>query len=170
MKVLSLVLAALALCAGAAGAQIQAQAVRWQLITRRKQESGKPVDVSELALSSGALRGRLVARVKLFDDGPDAEGILLRYALDGKIAPAGDAQFQPLQAIPFSIDEKRVPRMAGKKFLEVPVDVTAAVALQLKRLSMEGFVLRELRLQLMVAPRRGDRAIQSVETSLPVTQ
>src|SRR6185503_11489607 len=109
----------------AASAQIEAQDVRWQLVTRQQQESGKPTDITQLDLTAGKLKGRLMARIRLFDKGQDSEGILLRYALTDKIAPGDEASFSPLLAVPFAIDERRIPRMKGNQFLEIPLDVTS---------------------------------------------
>ncbi len=169
MKRVLLSLAALALLAGAAGAEIEPQSVRWQLVSREKRESAKPTDVTQLpALVGDALPGRLFARVKLLNRGPATEGVLLRYALSSKIGPVD--QTLEIQAIPFVVDEKRVPKIGANQFLEVAIDVTNHVNLQLKRLARDEYALRELRLQLMVAPRRGDRSAQTIESSISVAK
>ena len=158
-----LLTAALALCAGAASAEVEPQAVRWQHISKQKQESAKPMDVAELALP---LEGKLLARVKLLNRGPATEGVLLRYSLTPKIS--ADAHTAPVGVVPFVIEEKRVPKIGANQFLEVTLDLTPAVTLYLKKIARDDFKLREIRLQLMVSPRRGEKGIKTIESALPI--
>jgi hypothetical protein len=147
---------------------VQLQSVRWQRAASGEGKGAQAVDLAELALKPGETTvAGLRARVKLLNRGPGVEGVLLRYALSGKIAPE-DGSVQPILAVPFAIDEKRVPKVGANEFHEVAVDPTAFVNLYLKRLARDGYRLHELRLQIMVSPRRGDKSAQTVETALPV--
>lgn len=172
-------LRAYALCLGAVGAalaaaparaEVQLQSVRWQQLAREKTQSARPLDVTQLALKDGApLTGRIVAKVKLLNRGPQVEGILLRYAMTAKVARVQDPKHPAVWALAYSLDEKRVPKIGANQFLETTLDPTALTDLYLRKLYREGYWPTELKLQVMLEPRKDNtEPLQVLESSLPV--
>lgn len=173
MKNAMKLLALLVLCALPASAEVELQSLRWQLTSKEKTAPGKPLDVTQLSLpAGGALKGRLIAKVRMLNRGAGTEGVLLRYTLSAKIDRLRDDKQAPAWALPFVTDEeKRVPKIGANQYLEADLDPTAFLELYLKRLGREGFRPVELKLQVMVEPRKsGDGAVRLLESSLPVGQ
>jgi hypothetical protein len=166
-------LVVLLLCAPPAAAEVELQSLRWQLSSKEKAPTGKPLDLTQLTLTPGAaLKGRLSAKVKLLNRGAAVEGVLLRYTVSAKIDRLREDHQEAAWALPFVTDEeKRVPKVGANQYLETALDPTAFLELYLKRLYREGFWPRELKLQVMVEPRKTDDGqIRILESALPIGQ
>lgn len=158
------------LSAAPAAAEVELQKVRWQLISR-KAAGAKPEtrEIDTLALAPGkTIKGRLVARLSFLNRGPAEQGVLLRYSLRARTAPLGEPG-KAGWAVPFMIEEKRVPTAAANQFVEVPLDPTVLLNLYLKKLARQLYEPTELKLEVMVEPRRGGKEpLKVIEASLPV--
>lgn len=158
---------ALLLAALPAAAEVQLQSVSWQQTASTK--GAKPADVSQLALPAGsAVKGHLRARVKLLNRGQAVEGVLLQYALTAELAPEDTAGAKPQWAIPFALDERRVPKIGPNEYLDVSVDPTQALTIYLRRVHREGYWPTQLKIQVMLTPRKGAGVMQVVDSTLPV--
>ena len=74
-----------------------------------------------------------------------------------------------LRCLPFMLEEKRVPKAGPNQLLQVSLETAPLFELYLKRIAREGFFPEELKLQVMVEPRRGGpTAIELLESSLKV--
>lgn len=158
----------LILCALPVRAEVELQSVRWQRAAREKGQPVKPAEIDSLPLAPGAaLGGRLQAVVKLLNRGAATEGILLRYAVTAKIA-RGKESDQAMWAVPFATEEKRVPKIGANQFMEAVLDPTAFIDIYLKRLSRAGYWLSEVKIQVMLEPRKDAvGALQILERPLP---
>lgn len=148
-------LAVLLLGASPAAAELELQKVQWQFARPGKGGPDRFQNISVAALSGAKLGGRLKANVTLLNRGPKAvEGILLRYSAAAKIAAAdgGEAEW----AVPFLLEEKRVPKVGPNQRKEVPLELTISLNLYLKRVNRVGYRVRELKVQIMLEPRRGE--------------
>lgn len=161
-----------ALAAAPARAEVALQSVRWQQRAKDKGQPAKAVDLQALALKPGAgLNGRLLAKVKLLNRGEETEGILLRYAVTAKAARVIEPKRPAVWALPFVIDEKRVPKIGANQYQEATLDPTALTELYLRKLWREGYWPEELKIQVMLEPRKdNDEPLQIVEASLPIGQ
>ena len=163
------VAAALAVAtAGAASAEIILEGVHWQV---GRMEGGRVAGWQDLkALDDGPpkLDSRLRARVVLKDTGAEEEGLLLRFALSARVAPADDATPEGSWAVPFIVDEKRVPKIGSDKMIEVIFDEGPALDLYFSRLAREGWWPDRIKIQAMLEPRRGMKAVQVVENVLEI--
>lgn len=172
-------LAAVVLCAAGAvlwaapaRAEIELQSVRWQQMSREKGQAAKPLDIKALSVKEGGpLGGRLLAKVKLLNRGAAVEGILLRYAVTAKIARIADPKRPAEWAVPYTIDQTRVPKVGANQFLEASLDPTALTELYLRKIYSQGYWPVELKLQVMLEPRKDNTgALQVLESSLPLGQ
>src|SRR5437899_2229724 len=79
-----------------ARAEIDLVSVQWQLVRREPGKALKPPTAENLSALSlapgGKLSGRLKAKLKLLNRGPEIEAVLLRYAVSAKIAPLDGRQ------------------------------------------------------------------------------
>ncbi|MDE2237285.1 MAG: hypothetical protein KGK30_05300, partial [Elusimicrobia bacterium] len=71
-------------------------------------------------------------------------------------------------AIPFFVDERRVPRIGASRVLEVPLQAGSALQIYLSRLARSGWWPDRVRIQVMLDPRPGSASIQTVEDILEV--
>lgn len=112
------------------------------------------------------MKGRLLAKLSLLNRGPAVEGILLRYTLASKIAPIGQPQ-ESVLAPPFLLESKRVPKVRANSLYDVVLDPSPGLKLYLKKSHRAGYWPEELRLQVMLEPRRGDKSrVQTLEIPL----
>ena len=70
--------------------------------------------------------------------------------------------------MPFDVDEKRVPKVAAGKVLDVSLDASSAVELYLRRVARAGWSPDRLKIQVMLEPHRGCKTLQVVEDTLEV--
>lgn len=134
--------------------------------------AAKSAPIEALVLAKNEkLAGRFSAKLNFLNRGPAVEGVLIRYSLEGKIAPA-DHPDQAAWAVPFLVDEKRVPKVNANTHVETTLlvgDPSAQIDIYLKNTAFEGYVVQALRLRVMISPRRGQAApIQVLESELPI--
>lgn len=152
--------------AGAASAQLSLESVHWQA---GRVEPGRAASWADAASLPGAPKAgqRLRARLVLKNDGPQLEeGLLLRYSLTARVLPVEGGAAEGAWGAPFDVDEKRVPEVGAGKTVEVPLDAWPALDLFLRRLAREGWRADEIKIQVMLEPRRGEKALQLVEAVL----
>lgn len=169
----AVVLAAACAAAGAAtaSAELVLEGVHWQA---GRVEGGRVVAWQDLKVLDDAppkLDNRLRARLVLTNKGAKAEEtLLLRYSMTARVAPSTGAPAEGSWAIPFAVDEKRVPKVAPGKMVEVPLELGPALELYLRRLARAGWWPDRVKLQVMLEPHPGSVAIQTVEDTLEVTR
>lgn len=171
LKSLALAAAFAVAGAGAASAEIVLEGVHWQV---GRVEGGRVVawqDLKVLTDGPPKLDNRLRARVVLKNRGgkPD-EGILLRYSLVARVAPATASSENGVWAIPFAVEERRVPLVAAGKMIEVPLQAGAAFELYLRRLARSGWWPDRVKVEVMLEPHAGDAVLQTVEDSLEISR
>ncbi|PIR19328.1 MAG: hypothetical protein COV48_02640 [Elusimicrobia bacterium CG11_big_fil_rev_8_21_14_0_20_64_6] len=172
MKRLSLsVLAFAAFTAASARAELSLVNVSWQ----RAQVAGARVvsweDAEKLTDGPPKINTRLRARLTLKNRGPvAAEGILLRYSLTGRVSPVAEDKAEGVWGIPFSVDEKRVPKVGPNKRLDVYLTTSPALELYLAKLGRAGWWPDRLKIQVMIEPHRGAVPSPALESVLEVAQ
>ena len=169
LKALSLAAALAAAGAGAASAEIVLEGVHWQ---EGLVESGRVAawrDVKVLGDAPPNARRRLRARLVLKNDGPkEEEGLLLRFSLTARVTPADGAAAEGSWAVPFIVDEKRVPKIGPDKMIDAPLDAGAALDLYLRRLARAGWRPDRIKIQAMIEPRPGTKRVQVAEDVLEI--
>lgn len=164
MRVRAVVLAAaLAAAAGRASAELAFDGVRWQA---GRVEHGRVAawqDVKVVSEAPPKLTDRLRAHLFLKNRGAHAvEGVLIRFSMTARVSPGGAAA-AGTWAIPFAVDEKRVPFVAPGKTVEVVLDSSPALDLYLRRLARAGWWPDRLRMQVMLEPHAGSASLQTAE-------
>ena len=135
------------------------ESMHWQLA---KPANGQPLQYEDIEVFTAApprIEGKLRVRVTLKNRGPrEADGILLMYCLTARLAPL-NVQEQGVWAVPFVIEEKRVPKIGPNQKLDVFLDpsrsVDAPLNHYLQRTQRAGFWPDQLKLQVMLQPRQG---------------
>ena len=161
----TLLLAAALAAAGAAPAraELELESVHWQWGHLGGGRALAWRDVKTLAQAPKPA-DRMRARLVLKNDGPqNEEGLLLRYSLTARVLPENGGAADGTWAVPFAIEEKRVPKVGAEKTIEVPLDASSAVDLYLRRVTRAGWRLDRLKIQVMLEPHRGSKALQVVE-------
>lgn len=171
MNRLVAVLAFAALAAANAGAELVMENVSWQ--------KGKPSGVRAVAWEDAGtvidgppkLDSRLRARLTLKNRGPKpAEGILLRYSMTARVLPVSGDKTEGTWAIPFMVDEKRVPRVGPNKTVDVFLVTSPALELYFAKVARAGWWPDRVKLQVMVEPHVGATELQSLESVLEVSK
>ena len=161
--------AALAAAAGSASAEVALEGVHWQV---GRVEGARVVawqDLKVLLDGPPKLDNRLRARLVLNNRGSKEEdGLLLRYSLTARVAPAEGAPAEGSWAVAFTVDEKRVPKIGADKMVEVPLDAGPALDLYVRRLARAGWWPDRIKIQVMLEPHAGIEAIHVVEDVLEV--
>lgn len=152
-----------------AHAEVELQSARWQRVVHAKNKPVAAVDITEASVLPGEpIKGRLLAKVSLLNRGQAVEGILLRYIVIAKIAPLAKPQTPAMWALPYMLEEKRVPKIGPNRIAEATLDPTALTALYLRKIYRMGYWPEELKLRVMLEPRTGVVGpIQIVESDLP---
>ncbi|MBI5211494.1 MAG: hypothetical protein HY927_16090 [Elusimicrobia bacterium] len=149
-------------------AAVKLEGMRWQMAAGPSGRQFK--DVAEVSLPDGAFKVRLLARLRVTnDDVKLAEGILLRYALCAKLVPAREGA-ESVWAVPFIVEEKRIPRIGARQSIETRVEPTREMVKRyVTRMARAGYRLQELMIQVMVEPRPGQQgAVQVTQAVLKV--
>ena len=155
--------------AGRASAELVLESVHWQVGRVEHGRVASWADVKVLDDGPPKMESRLRARLVLKNRGPQtSEGILLRYSLTCRLAKADGAVTEGVWAIPFLVEERRVPKVGANKVLEVPLETSPGLELYLRRLSRSGWWPDRLRLQVMLEPHPGVQTIQTLEDVLEV--
>ena len=145
------------------------ESVRWQVGRVVRGRVATWADVKVLEDGPPKLDSRLRAKLVLKNRGPQtSEGILLRYSLISRLTQTGGAAAEGAWAIPFLVEERRVPKVGPNKLLEVPLETSPGLELYLRRLSRAGWWPDRLRLQVMLEPHPGEQTIQTLEDVLEV--
>lgn len=161
------------LCAGLvfrsvlALAEIQLQSIQWQLARPDDKKIATAQSIATLDIDPGMpIKGKLQAKLTLLNRGAAVEGILLRYTLSARISPLSSPQ-EAVWVPPFVLESKRVPKVKANSRYDVSLDPSAALKLYLKRMYRAGYWPEELKLQVTLEPRRGDKGrLQTLETPL----
>jgi hypothetical protein len=168
--VLGAVLAAVA-AAGAAPAfaELVLEGAGWQ--AGQPQRPPRPVlwaDAENAALPKKG-PSRLRAKALLKNRGPKSvEGILLRYVVSARLITARtDVAAEAAWALPFSVAERRVPKIGPNQVLEVPLTVTPALEDYLKRIKRQGMRANGLKVQVQIET-HADGAVMIKEAVLAV--
>ncbi len=166
-----LLLAFAAFSAANAGAELFLESVTWQRASAVKGRAVSWEDAAKLVDGPPKLESRLRARLTLKNRGPKAaEGVLLRYSMTGRVAPIGSGAAEGAWGVPFSVDEKRVPKVGPNKTLAVFLTTSPALELYLNKLSRAGWWPDRVKLQVMIEPHRGATAVQALESVLEVAK
>ena len=163
----ALVLAAALAAAGPVSAELTLEGVHWQA---GRAPAGRAAVWREVKTLDAAARPRerLRARLVLNNRGPqNVEGLLLRYSLTARVSPL-DGSNEGAWAVPFNVEGKRVPTIGPDKMIEVPLDVAAAVDLYFRRLARAGWRPDRIKIQAMIEPHLGIKAVQIVEDTLEI--
>lgn len=147
-------------------AEIQLQKVQWQLSRKAKGQALHFEEVQALSLEGARLPGRLRAQLTVLNRGPRAvEGILLRYSVSARLAPK-EKSSEAVWAVPFMLEERRVPKVGPNKVQEIPLD-PHMLAAHLLKVDRAGYTAEEIKLQVMLVPRIGETSpLQILESSL----
>jgi len=154
-------------------AEVMIESVSWQLAKTARGQKPVYQNITALPTVPPRIDGKLRLRVVLKSRGPqEAGGLLLRYCLTARLVPAGQSA-QGVWAVPFLISEKRVPKVGPNRFVEVTLDPSLSVEMPLnhylKRTLDSGFWPDQLKVQVMLSPRRGAvDAVKTEELILPV--
>ena len=109
------------------------------------------------------LDNRLRARLVLKNAGPLEEGLLLRYSMTARVAPVQGAPADGTWTVPFHVEERHVPKIGADKTLEVPLEASPALNDYLNRIGRAGWWPDRIKIQVMLEPREGTKALQLVE-------
>lgn len=170
MKRAALVLALAAFGAAGARAELSLESVSWQRARVEKTRVVAWEDVGQVIDGPPKLDVRLRARLTLKNRGPQpAEGILLRYSMTGRIKIDGEA-VDGAWAIPFMVDEKRVPKVGPNKTQDVYLTTSPALELYLAKLARAGWWADRLKLQVMIEPHAGAVEVKSLDSVLEVAK
>ena len=160
----------LAAGAGTAAAELVLEAVGWQ--SGRVERPPRPAvfaDATTVVLpAKGAPRVR--AKAVLKNRGPKSmEGILLRYVVSARLLPLKAEDGEGSWAVPFLVEERRVPKIGANKILEVPLITSPLLEQYLRRVARQGFRADRLRLQAMIEP-HPDQDVRTVSAELEVAK
>ncbi len=167
----ALILTLATLWAASVRAELLLEAVSWQ----RARVSGARVvaweDIGQIIDGPPKLDARLRARLTLKNRGPvAAEGILLRYSMTGRVAPIAGEKPETAWAIPFMVDEKRVPKVGPNMTQDVFLTTSPALELYLAKLARAGWWADRMKLQVRIEPHPGEVAVRSLESVLEVSK
>ena len=153
-----------------ARAEVRLGPIEWQEGVKAESRGARFEPVRALSLAGGKAARRLRAKISLLNGGPNAvEGILLRYCFSARLVPR-EGRSAGVWAVPFMIDEKRVPKLGAAKAQDVTL-VPSLLASYLERLARTGFIPDRLRLQVMLEPRAGESTpLQNLESDLEVSR
>ena len=167
----AILLAALLAAAGRsrASAELVLQGIHWQVGRVEKGRVASWHDVRIIEDGPPGLDTRLRARLVLKNGGADpVEGILVRYSMTSRLSRIDGRAVDGVWAIPFLVDERRVPKVGPYKTMEVPLETGPALELYMRRLLRSGWWPDRVRLQVMLEPHQGGSSIQTVEDVLEV--
>ena len=164
LKALTLAAAIVAAGAGAVSAEIVLEGVHWQAGRVEGTRVTAWQDVKFVVDGPPKLDARMRARLVLKNSGAKAEeGLLIRYSMTARVAPTAGRVGEGSWAIPFIVEERRVPKVAPDKMIEVPLETGAALELYVRRLSRAGWWPDRVKVQVMLEPHPGSAVLQTVE-------
>lgn len=153
-------------------AEVSLESAGWQAAKVERSRVARFSDAASVTIFDERLESRLRGKAVLKNRGPKAaEGLLLRYAVTARLVKAAPTrEAAGVWAVPFTIDERRVAKIAPNNVLEVPLSLLPGLELYVKRLARHGFRPDRLRLQVMIEPRDGAELPQMAESLLEVLQ
>jgi|GEM_PF-6578828 len=142
-------------------AGVEITGVRWQSASAVK---GSKARFSETASVSVSKKTRKYAPVRLVislsNSCPiQAEGLILSAAFSLKLSTA--AASEGVDAVPFAVDEIRIPKIKAGQVAEVVVSVRD-LDIALRRALNGGLLIRSLRVDTMIAPVRDSAELPKV--------
>lgn len=163
-----LLLAWILFAAGPARAELFIERIDWEFALPMKGRPSHFEAVESLKTDPPAFKGKLRAQLTLKNRGPrPMEGILLRYALSARLASLDLGQ-EGTWAVPFAVEERRVPRVGANQLLKVPLGPSPMLDLYLKRLKRIGLWPDQIKIQVMIEPHHQEAAaLQVMERILP---
>lgn len=154
--------------AGTSFAELSLDAAAWQ--SGKAEKPARTAVWSEVTETAFAgkkaplLRGKAVIKNR----GPKpAEGVLVRYVVAARIVPDNNVAAEAQWALPFLVDERRVPKIGANSVLEIPLVVSPKLELYFAKLKRLGFKPNSLKLQVMLEP-HVDFGVRVVESHLGV--
>jgi hypothetical protein len=150
-------------------AELILEQIGWEFAVPVKGQQSVFEPVETLKAAPPALKGKLRAQLTLKNRGPrPMEGILLRYALTARLSRL-DSNAEGTWAVPFMIEERRVPRVGANQLLDVPLGPSLMLDLYLKKLKRSGLWPDQLKIQVMLEPHHlSAPALQVLEKVLPI--
>ncbi|MBI4386893.1 MAG: hypothetical protein HY551_05895 [Elusimicrobia bacterium] len=156
-----------------ASAEVVLRGIRWYVVESTERGRGQRTEVSSWKESPG-LEVRVKPRAVLVvaNRGPKAEeGVLLRYAVSGRVARIGDAGSEGIWTVPFWVEEKRIPVLKSNQTKEIWIEeLSLRMRRHLRRLYRAGFWLKAIKIQIVAEPRQEQSfdARRILEQELPV--
>lgn len=147
--------------------------IRWEL-AQNGTRPGRPRKFDPIERWSQPPTARLARKpravITLANRGPKAaEGVLVRYAVSARLMRTDRSSPEGVWAVPFHVEERRVPRVKANELRRVPID-SLLLATHLKRMHLAGLWPDALKIQVMVDPRPGDTLEgKLLENLLPVS-
>lgn len=153
----------------AARAELLLERVDWELAVAPKGKAVVFEPLDALRMVEQSLKGKLRAQLTLKNRGPKpVEAVLLRYAMSARLATL-DSSAEGIWAVPFIVEERRVPRVGPNQLLKVPLGPSPMFALYLRKIKRSGFCPDRFKIQVMIEPHYGEvPALQVLEKILPV--
>ena len=157
-----------------AHAEIALEKIVWETSARKKGEVRRVYhDIKTLKIVGPLMAGKraiLRAKLTLVNRGSKSiEGVLLRYSITARLA-SDNGNGKSAWAIPFMIEQKRVPRVGANERKVIILDPTALLRLYMKKVNRWGMKPDRLKIEVMVEPRPGEKApIRILESILPVS-
>lgn len=159
-------------------AQVLLKTVEWKLLPAKRERGAQAPTISRLIRPPEAVKPpalTLGASVTVTNAGGKAAvGVLVRYAVWAKIAPAGTDALEVSKettgtwAVPFWLEEKHIPKIAAGKEASFLIP-NLHVEDYLKQLRREGYWPVAFRLQVMAEPKKGEElAGKILEAEIPV--
>jgi len=159
--------AAVAVAGTAASAEVVVEGVHWQM---GRVEGPRVVawqDVKVLTDGPPKLDARVRARLVLKNEGAKPEeGLLIRYSMTARVAPSTGAE--GVWAVPFVVEERRVPKVGANQMIEVPLETGAALELYTRRVARAGWWPDRVKIQVMIEPRQGGVVLRTAEDALEI--
>jgi len=162
--------------AWAPSAEVVLQEMRWQVTPNVQSRKAVWHDAAGWLQPPGSKlerQPRVLVTLRNRSAGSE-EALLLRYAVSARLAHVredGAASAEGTWAIPFILEERRVPKVRGNDVLRVPISLNRAMfGAYLMRMRRAGFWPDMLKLQVMVEPRPGENSLDDrmIEAVLPV--
>lgn len=159
--------AVLAAGAGTVRAEISLESAAWQ--EGRVEKPARPPKYADAErIPAFAKPPRLRGKAVLKNRGPKAaEGVLLRYTVAARLVPDRNAPAEAEWALPFLVDERRVPKVGPNQIQEVSLSLSPLLDNYLKRLARQKFRANALKLSVMIEPGNG-QGVKIAESILTV--
>lgn len=164
--------ALLGLCSVGAEAEVVVEDAGWQLAVDVRNPKSPYHDVAQWLFPPNPtvkVRSRISLRLKNLS--PRAEtAVLARYAFYARLKRVDDGGGTGTWVVPFIVEERHIPRIAGGASMMVPINVNrVAMSAYLKKAYRAGFWPDAFRVTVMVEPRAGESLEGRVmEKTLPV--